>query len=90
MFISFGLIDVGRILRTLLLALRFLGKPGSPLLRWVWLHEKDLSSTRPHETPEAKASLALIRADFISTSCFLDCSLTRLHLYLLFSRLFAH
>jgi hypothetical protein len=49
---------------------------------------KDLSSTRPHETPEAKANLALIRADFISTWCFLDCSITRLHLYLLFSRQF--
>ncbi len=36
---------------------------------------KDLSSTRTHETLEAKANLAFIRADFIFTWCFLDCSL---------------
>jgi hypothetical protein len=65
LFISFGLRNVRRTLRTLTLALRFLGRVSTVEVRMAtW---KNLSNIKAHETPEAKANMALIKVDFIFT-----------------------
>ncbi len=54
--------------------------PSFKILKWPQVSNvevgmdawKDLSNTRTHETRKAKANLALIRSNFISTWCFQD------------------